>query len=309
MRFSSFLGCRWLFFSATMNGTRSHFLNKWSDIHADAWVTVLGDVCVEHCPLPLLQVNPTWEGTYDCLYCFGIAEFTGSLFSWIMRLSGNKFYEKRRNPEPGRRTYMNRLGLNSILVRVFLRIRNNRSTNVNRQKKKFILRYWLNQLQTLGESKLWQEIQERIASSKVVSLEIQEEQMMQFRSEGHPQQHPLLLRGSQSFDLFKLLIRWCPPTLWRELLYSKSNNLNVHLIQTPSQKQSDSHLTRYLDTVAQLWWHIKLIIISRKEWQSWYHLRASPGPRPGGSKTAEQILSFTSLFWLPRILALMKLRK
>lgn len=190
-------------------------------------MSILGNVCVEHCPLSLLQVSPTREGTYNCLYCLGIAEFTGSLFSWITTLSGNKFYEKRRNPESGIKDNVNRLGLNSILVRVFLRNRTNRSTDVNRQKdrkRNFIIRYWLINCRCFGESKLWLEIRKdlqfKFKGSQVGDSGRTDDIVQVWRPSATA--FPSYLGEVSLLIYSNFLIRWCPPTLWREVCFTQS---------------------------------------------------------------------------------------
>ena len=65
-------------------------------------------------------------------------------------------------------------------------------------------------------------------------LETQEEPTFQFKSEGCLLQNVLLLGGDQSFVLFMPSSDWMRPTYTKKnnLLYSKSNVLNVNLIKT-----------------------------------------------------------------------------
>ena len=62
-----------------------------------------------------------------------------------------------------------------------------------------------------------------------------EELMLQFKSEGSLLQNSLLLRGGQSFVLFRPSTDWRRPTciVKGNLLYSKSTDLNVNFISLP----------------------------------------------------------------------------
>lgn len=69
---------------------------------------------------------------------------------------------------------------------------------------------------------------------KAIKLKTQEEvDVLYFKHEVHLMQNPLLLRGGQSFVLFSPSADWGRHTHFMEssLLYSKSINLNVNLIQ------------------------------------------------------------------------------